>query len=353
MTTPSRIDRLQGLLLGTALGDALGLPMEGLGAADIERRFGVPIDRYHLVGRRGFVSDDTEQAALVAEALLGGRGDLDGTVRCFRMALRAWFLRLPFGIGWSTLRACLRLCFGARPSGVRSAGNGAAMRSAVVGAVFADEQRVRRQLAVALACVTHTDARAVEGAAFVAELAAECARGEPGHDRAQMVRRASEALNQPEVCRAVSAALELAATGTSPADAAEALGTTGFVVHTIGLATYVFIRNGETPLACIQAAIAAGGDTDTTAAVVGGWAGALHGASALPADLVGALHDGPFGPSHLRALAIALDGGGTAPHWSALAAMGRNLALYPVVLWHGLRRLLPARPRRMSEGACS
>jgi len=101
----------------------------------------------------------------------------------------------------------------------------------------------------------------------------------------------------------------------------------------------------------VKAAVLFGHDTDTTAAIVGGWAGALHGASALPADLVCALHDGPFGPSHLRALAIALDGGGTAPQWSALAAMGRNLALYPVLLWHGLQRLLPARPRRMSEGA--
>ena len=98
MTDPGDGDRLQGALLGTALGDALGLPMEGLDGAEIALRFDLPVRRFHLLGRRGFVSDDTEQTALVAEALLCGHGDIDATVRHFRRGLRAWFLRLPFGI---------------------------------------------------------------------------------------------------------------------------------------------------------------------------------------------------------------------------------------------------------------
>ncbi len=61
-------DRLAGTLLGTALGDALGLPAEGLGARAIRRRFG-RLDRFRLLGSTGFVSDDTEQSALVAQSL--------------------------------------------------------------------------------------------------------------------------------------------------------------------------------------------------------------------------------------------------------------------------------------------
>jgi ADP-ribosylglycohydrolase len=58
------LDRITGTLLGTALGDALGLATEGMSARAISRRFG-RVERFHLIGRTGFVSDDTEQAALV------------------------------------------------------------------------------------------------------------------------------------------------------------------------------------------------------------------------------------------------------------------------------------------------
>ncbi len=57
--------------------------------------------------------------------------------------------------------------------------------------------------------------------------------------------------------------------------------------------------------------------------------------------LVEAIDDGPFGPTHLRALASALAEGRVAPRWSWVRAMARNLALYPVVLAHGVRRLFP------------
>src|SRR5262245_43011487 len=96
--------RIAGVLLGTALGDALGLPAEGLEPAEILRRFGA-LDRFSLFGRRGFVSDDTEQTALVAEALIREPNDADRCARVFRRSLLGWFLRLPFGIGFSTLRA--------------------------------------------------------------------------------------------------------------------------------------------------------------------------------------------------------------------------------------------------------
>ncbi|MCA9557828.1 MAG: ADP-ribosylglycohydrolase family protein, partial [Myxococcales bacterium] len=99
-------DRLRGALLGCAIGDALGLPVEGLGAAAIQRRFG-RLTRYRLVGRRGFVSDDTEQSALAVQSVARGSSD-DERVRHFRRALAGWVLRLPFGVGLSTLRACLK-----------------------------------------------------------------------------------------------------------------------------------------------------------------------------------------------------------------------------------------------------
>src|SRR3954447_12572507 len=93
--TPDMQDRLAGTLLGTALGDALGLPAEGMSARAVARRFG-RLDRFRLLGRVGFVSDDTEQSALVAQGLARHPGDLDACVRAFRRSLLGWFARLPW-----------------------------------------------------------------------------------------------------------------------------------------------------------------------------------------------------------------------------------------------------------------
>ena len=92
------LDRISGTLLGTALGDALGLPAEGMSARAIARRFG-RVDRFRLLGRTGFVSDDTEQAALVAQSLARHPDDVDRCVRAFRRSLLGWFCRLPWGVG--------------------------------------------------------------------------------------------------------------------------------------------------------------------------------------------------------------------------------------------------------------
>jgi ADP-ribosylglycohydrolase len=341
---PQRIDRLRGTLLGTALGDALGLPMEGLSSKQIEKRFGPAIGRYHLCGRTGFVSDDTEQSALVAQALVRG-GEAPGEIeRAFRRSLAGWFLRLPFGIGFSTLRACLLLCLGFRRTGIRSAGNGCAMRSAIVGSHWSSDADKRIEIGRRLARVTHTDSRAIEAALFIAELAARCARSGPDTSRQELVEESGHVLRSPELRSAIALAAELDAQGSATPAAAKRLGNTGFAVHTLGLVTFCFQRHGGQPLPAVQQAIAAGGDTDTIAAIVGALVGALHGESGLPGELIAAIHDGPFGPSHLRALADELAGPVSerrAPRWSALAALLRNLALYPVVLAHGLRRLWP------------
>ncbi len=338
-------DRIAGTLLGTALGDALGLPAEGMSAPAITRRFG-RVDRFHLLGSIGFVSDDTEQSALLAQCLARHPDDLDRCVRAFRRSLLGWFCRLPWGIGWATVRACVRIGLGLDRSGVVSAGNGAAMRSAIVGAFFDDQPRDREQFARALAEVTHRDPRAVQGALYVAELAAECARSPPDTRPEVCQRQARRCVTVAPLGEAIDRARDLAESGASTQDAAVACGTSGFVLHSVPLATFGFLRFGSDPLLALTELISAGGDTDSTAAILGAWLGALHGAAALPAALIDRIHDGPFGPTHLRALADCLvkvrDGASApVPRYSATAALARNLLLYPVILGHGLRRLFP------------
>ena len=92
----------------------------------------------------------------------------------------------------------------------------------------------------------------------------------------------------------------MALRGVDAAEVSEACGTSGFVIHTAAFATFAFLRYGDDPMRALSEAINAGGDTDSIGAIVGGWMGALHGADALPGELIARIHDGPFGPSHLR-----------------------------------------------------
>jgi ADP-ribosyl-[dinitrogen reductase] hydrolase len=338
-------DRLEGTLLGVALGDALGLPCEGMSARSIARRFGT-VDRFRLLGRTGFVSDDTEQTALIAQSLVRHPRGSDACVRAFRRALLGWFCRLPWGVGWATVRSCVRIALGISPSGVMSAGNGAAMRAAIVGVFFHDQTDHRRAFGRVLAQVTHRDERAVEGALFVAELAACLVRAAGEESVKRCVAESREIVTNTELNAALEGAVHLAADGVTTTEGAQACGTTGFVVHTVPFAVFCLLRYGGDPMRALSEAIGAGGDTDSIAAILGGWLGARHGTPGLPASLLARIHDGPFGPSHLRALAVGLGQArqgiaGPVPRYSATGALARNLALYPVVLFHGFRRLVP------------
>lgn len=344
MDSVSEVDRLAGTLLGVAVGDALGLPAEGLSARAIERRFG-RLDRFRLFGRTGFVSDDTEQAALVAQSLVRSPRDLDGCVRAFRRALLAWFCRLPCCVGRATVRSCGRIALGISPSGVRSAGNGSAMRAAIVGTFFHDDQDARRAFGRALAEVTHRDDRAIEGALYVAELAAALV-AEPGVALTEAVKFARSVVGQPQLGENLDRAIALAARGAETREAAIVCGTSGYVVHTVAFATFCFLRFGDDPRIALMEAVSAGGDTDSVGAVLGGWLGARHRQDGLPGELIARIHDGPFGPTHLRALADCLAAVRrgervSAPSYSPAAALARNLALYPVIVGHVVRRLLP------------
>ncbi|MEZ4427191.1 MAG: ADP-ribosylglycohydrolase family protein [Nannocystaceae bacterium] len=336
-------DKLIGCLLGTACGDACGLRFEGLDPATIERALAErPLAPRFFLGR-GLVSDDTELAAAVVEALCVSR-EPEAFARAFAWRMRLWFVALPPALGLATARACLRLCLGAGPTraGIRSAGNGAAMRVAALGVVARDEDHADA-LATACARVTHTDPRAVEGARFVACWAHRLARGDAG-SVAELVERFTD-----EVMRERSAAaLALAQAGATPAALRERLtcpkGPSGFIVETIPAVIYCLTRHADDPRAAVEAAARLGGDTDTIAAIVGGLAGARHGASAWPRAWLDRIVDWPWRPSTLTALAVRLADGQRPPPFARRwpLALARNAVFLALAVAVVLRRWIDA-----------
>ena len=87
----------------------------------------------------------------------------------FAWRLRFWLLALPAGVGFATLKAMLKLWLGvsSERSGVFSAGNGPAMRAAILGVVF-DDRMMMQEFVRASTRITHTDPKAEYGALAVA-----------------------------------------------------------------------------------------------------------------------------------------------------------------------------------------
>ncbi|MEE8624523.1 MAG: ADP-ribosylglycohydrolase family protein, partial [Acidiferrobacterales bacterium] len=70
------------------------------------------ISGHRFVFGKGMVSDDTEHACMVAQALIVSGGDVETFAKSLAWRFRFWLLGLPAGIGFATLRAVLKLWLG-------------------------------------------------------------------------------------------------------------------------------------------------------------------------------------------------------------------------------------------------
>lgn len=344
-----RQSHILGCILGTAVGDAIGLPREGLSARRAERMFGAsPLSHRFLLGR-GMCSDDTEHTVMLGLALLASEGEPQRFAVEFARRLRWWFARIPAGIGLGTAQACLRLWLGVRPdrSGVKSAGNGSAMRSAILGLIARDEQHVK-QLVQASTAVTHTDPRAHEGAIVVANLSRWVCVEE--RERAPLDDVLTEGVQDGQLRNNLLLAMQAAQEGVTPQEFAKQLGQpkgiSGFVNHTVPAAVYCWLAHRGSFRDAVEAAVGLGGDSDTVAAITGALTGTELGAFAIPEDWLDNLREWPCSVQWMTRLAEALaqqqaGGSPASPRYSGALALSRNVLFTSVVLLHGFRRLLP------------
>jgi ADP-ribosyl-[dinitrogen reductase] hydrolase len=342
-----KLDRVLGSLLGTALGDALGLPTEGLQPARAKRMHGERLRHRFLFGR-GMMSDDGEHACLVLEAIARAKGVPEQTQRRFAQMLRFWLLGIPAGIGYSTLKAILRLWIGIKPpkSASRSASNGAAMRAAVIGALFDDLEEAKRMVD-AVSRVTHAHPLAVQGAQIVAYAAHALSRYAYSEaDGPALIGGMIEQIDlDSQWDEPLLAAAEALRHAQTPEEFAAAQGWTrgpsGYVLQSVPAALFCALRYLSDFKSAVSGAICMGGDTDTVAAMAGGIVGARGGAATLPRDLMAGLWEWPRTPHFLHQLAAAAVKGNAPPRAPLPLIWPRNMLFLATVLAHGFRRLLP------------
>jgi ADP-ribosyl-[dinitrogen reductase] hydrolase len=346
-------DAIVGSILGTAVGDAIGLPYEGLSKRRAQKLLGLP-NRQRLVFGRGMVSDDTEQTCLVAQSLIESLGDVNQFQRRLLRRLQGWFLTVPAGVGFGTLRAISKSLVGFPPHrcGVFSAGNGPAMRSAILGAAI-DDTHLLMEIVKASCTITHTDPKALFGAWAVA-LAANFARQESCVEPADYLAALRQTLfDEPadEFLELIERSIRSVERGESTAAFATSQGmergVSGYVYQTVPVAVHAWLSNQNDLREAVVTVVQCGGDADTTAAIVGGIVGCRVGKAGVPEDWMTSIWEWPRTLAWMEQLArqlarVVITKKTETPLSLPLAAvLARNATFLPIVFSHGFRRLLP------------
>ena len=313
-----RFSRAYGALAGLALGDALGMPTQEMSPEQIRAVYGritglVDADAsqpYAPGMPAGSVTDDTEQALLVASLLVGGRGSASGRVALdageFSYALLDWedsmIRRGSLDLlGPSTKAALERVRAGEDPLSVGGSGttNGAAMRVTPIGIAMSTTDPEAFADAVWSSCqVTHATRQGFQSAALVAaavSMGIDAARS-TAPDLRSLLWKALTFVDSlpvrgawtpdPDVVAATRRAMQLVA---NPASSSlecliDQVGTSVASAHAIPMA-FALLARDPSPQALLDAANI-GGDTDTISAIAGAILGSLLGVEAFDATML-------------------------------------------------------------------
>ena len=299
--------RALGALYGLAIGDALGMPVQSLSRAEIVAHYGPLIGEFcpgpdgHPLAAglpAGSVTDDTEQAMLLARLVVAGGGEVDAAD--LARDLLAWEESMRARgsldlLGPSTRQALAALAAGVGVAAAGRAGlpNGAAMRITPVGiATASGDPGLLEDRVVAASRLTHNTGVALAGAAAVAMAVSAGIDGDPlpvAIGRA--VAAAASAAGRGHWAAGADVAARISwATGLATGLGQDQLIDTVYRLVGTSLATQESVPaafavaaacHGDPWLAC-RIAASLGGDSDTIAAMTGAICGACHGAGAFP-----------------------------------------------------------------------
>ena len=281
------LDKFKGALVGCAVGDALGAPVEGLPPEEIARRYGRVTDYVDERFGAGRVTGDTQMTVALAQSIMEtGRYDREHVARVLGRWMKASDdgVKEARGVGEACATACRRLYQGTDPdrSGVPSAGCGAATRAGPVGLRYYTDPDDLKKSVVGQATMTHTDPAAVAGAVAVAMAVARGITDEGRLDRRSFIGAISESVRDIDAAMAgkIFCLVDFLAAG--PDDGFDFTGNGGYVMETVPGALFAFLRSPYDFEETVVTAVNAGGDSGSLGAMAGVVSGAFNGLAAIP-----------------------------------------------------------------------
>ena len=301
------INRSLGCLLGGAVGDALGAPVEFSSRAQIIRQFGVAGIRDFVTayGRMGAITDDTQMTLFTAEGCLRAirlvrTGGSDDALAVMRRAYMRWLLTQGVKgdepveqTGWLIAQEALfsrrapgNTCLSAlrRQGGEKndSKGCGGIMRVAPCGIIHAGDPASAFALGLAAAKLTHGHPTGYLSGAVCAAIIAELIVGKPLIEAIQTSRTLLiRSHGHQEALAALDAAVRLAAANERAEAAIPALGEGWIAEEALAISVYCALSASSLEEGIISA-VNITGDSDSTGAITGNLLGAMAGATVIP-----------------------------------------------------------------------
>ncbi len=309
-------------LVGTAIGDALGLPHEKsykdrANRDSLDNWNGEYSDSSYHGTKAGQWSDDTQMSIALAQSLIAN-GEFDP--KLVAKAYRDWLTvgcplgKFPRGIGNATKEALYRLDMDVewQHSGTesRNPGSGTAMRISPVGIFYDRPSFVSNMNSVAMidATITHKNPEASAGSVIIANAIVTISnlfKSNRANNKFKDGLLFDCALKNIAPFGSLNMrtkllqAAELLKSKMPVEEAIQKLGNSGTVWECVPTALYAFSCEPESFTDTVFNAIRGGGDTDTRGAIAGALSGTYNGLKGIPTSL--------FVPLESRELLLELD----------------------------------------------
>lgn len=282
-------DKFTGCLVGVGVGDALGMPVEGMSPEEIWTQFGKITDYQDSWLPKGSITDDTQMTICIAESFVE-RGKFDPEDLANRFI--KW-LNYARGRGLTCTQAVYNLMRGKswRESGIDSAGNGSAMRACPIGLFCYRDYKMLKEVARLSSIITHTDPMAVAGATAVAYSVAYCINNPNNFKAEAFIRDVADFI--ADISQRISKAIKevINFLNNDPREVLAELSPSAFILESLPAALFCFARSPYDFEETVITAVNGGQDADTVAAIAGGISGALNGLSRIPQRWIDGLEE--------------------------------------------------------------
>ncbi len=227
------------------------------------------------------------------------------------------------------------------------------MRSALLGICYGNDFRKLRKMVELSTRITHTDIKAENGALAIA-LAAYMSSTEHITSPESYFKKLNELLPGTDCLsflKTMESVIESVNKDESTFDSCDNIGLSkgisGYVYHTVPAVIHCWLRNQDDFKSGMHQIMGCGGDTDTTAAILGSIIGAKVHRTGIPEDWSSKVILWPYSMKFIDNICNAVYESLVCrkpikvKQPNVLLVLVRNILCYPIIIYHVLRRMIP------------
>lgn len=318
------IKRLK-LIKGGIIGDSLLLPYEFLNKKKAQKRYLKHKLKQSLIEDNGMTSDDSDHLIMTYQSLEKSKNKEDFQ-NILANNLKIWLFTLPIGIGFTTLKAIIKLLIGFSPkkSGINSLGNGPLMRVSVISAYFSNDDKQRNEYIKASTEITHNNLETIRITQLIGNVIAYIYKNnkKPNYEELLILLKC---VDSPLTQKHIKILLENLNNDLdkflNAIDSSKEV--TGYIMTSSVFIIYV-MHNSTNYKEAFEMIVKAGGDTDTIGAVIG--------------SIFAILDENMLNDTRLSY--IFLTNNNDITNYTYTSNLIKNLVSIPIILTHGILRIL-------------